>query len=237
MIDANLDISRLEVHRVRRFFAGGQKKQASQAAYQRLVQAFADPGVAPLLREMAEVQSRLAAEIGQPIRIWDDYIANSVAYNGLLIDIGGLAPDDDASQGFLPEEIVERIRAFNLDTTLLGASLRGYQSFGAKFALVQKRTILGDEMGLGKTIEALAVFCHLRSHGSTHFLVVSPASVLANWEHEIGRHSRLERTWRLHGPERDRRLKLWVRDAGSGSHHVRHARRRSIGPTLPFRRS
>ena len=47
--------------------------------------------------------------------------------------------------------------------TLLGASLRGYQDFGAKFALVQKRTILGDEMGLGKTIEALAVLCHLRS--------------------------------------------------------------------------
>ena len=114
----------------------------------------------------------------------------------------------------LPEEIAGRIKAFELDVTLLGASLRGYQSFGAKFALVQERAILGDEMGLGKTIEALAVMCHLKSHGATHFLVVCPASVLANWENEILRHSRLAAPVRLHGDQRHRRLSQWARDGG-----------------------
>ena len=47
----------------------------------------------------------------------------------------------------------------------LTASLRGYQSFGARFALVQRKVIIGDEMGLGKTVEALAVLAHLRSQG------------------------------------------------------------------------
>ena len=38
--------------------------------------------------------------------------------------------------------------------------------------------------------------------------------MLPNWEHEVLRHSRLSPTWRLHGPQRDRRLLQWVRDGG-----------------------
>lgn len=114
----------------------------------------------------------------------------------------------------IPEEIIAKIRRLNLDTTLLRASLRGYQMFGAKFAVVQRRTILGDEMGLGKTIEALAVMCHLRSFGQRHFLIICPASVLINWEREIARHSQLEPTWRLHGILRDDRLRDWARRGG-----------------------
>ena len=68
-------------------------------------------------------------------------------------------------------------------------------------------------MGLGKTIEALAVLCHLRSRGATHFLVVCPASVLANWENEIRRHSQLPAPLRLHGDQR-RLLPTWTRDGG-----------------------
>ncbi|MCY4087460.1 MAG: SNF2-related protein [Actinomycetia bacterium] len=212
--NADIKAARLESRRVRRFFAGRQRKEEARAAFGRLVALLGNPETVVLSSEMAEVRQRLSGSLdGQP-EVWDDYAARSVAYNGLLIEIGGLGPDVDASQGFLPEEIVERIRGFDLDTTLLGVSLRGYQSFGAKFVLVQERAILGDEMGLGKTIEALAVLCHLRSHGETHFLVVSPASVLANWEHEIGRHSRLERPWRLHGTDRDRRLRQWARHGG-----------------------
>ena len=112
-----------------------------------------------------------------------------------------------------PTRICELIVGLG-DVTLLGASLRGYQVVGAKFALVQERTILCDEMGLGKTIEALAVLCHLRSHGATHFLVVCPASVLANWENEILRHSQLPAPVRLHGHHRYRLLPTWIRDGG-----------------------
>lgn len=58
------------------------------------------------------------------------------------------------------------MRAFRLDTSLLTAALRGHQSFGARFALVQGKVVIGDEMGLGKTVEALAVLTHLAAVGS-----------------------------------------------------------------------
>ena len=213
-IKTNIAAARLESRPVRRFFSGRRRKEEARAAFERLLALVSDPDTIKLNSEMAEVRQRLSGAPDGPTDVWDDYTARPVTYNGLLIEIGGLEPDSDASHGFVPEEIVEQIRAFDLDTTLLGASLRGYQSFGARFALVQERTILGDEMGLGKTIEALAVLCHLRSRGATHFFVVSPASVLVNWEHEIRRHSRLEHTWRLHGADRDRHLRQWARGGG-----------------------
>ena len=129
-------------------------------------------------------------------------------------NVGPTRPDGLGDRHLLPTGIADRIASFDLDVTLLGASLRGYQDFGAKFALVQERTILGDEMGLGKTIEALAVLCHLRSRGATHFLVVCPASVLANWENEIRRHSKLPTPVRLHGHLRNRLLSTWTRNGG-----------------------
>ena len=213
-IKADFDAALLEVRPVKRFFSGRLRKKEAKAAFERLVVLLSEPDTIATVSEMAKVWERLAGPPGGRKAVWDDYAKRPVVYNGLLIEVGGLAPEADASQGFLPQDIVKKIRGLDLDTTLLRASLRGYQSFGAKFALVQGRAILGDEMGLGKTIEALAMLCHLRSHGDTHFLVVSPANVLVNWEHEIRRHSRLEQTWRLHGDDRYRLLRLWTRYGG-----------------------
>ncbi len=214
-IDADIDAAHLnEAEPIRRFLARSHRGAEARAAYGRLAGLMRNPDTVSLLSEITATDVRLFAPRSSPQRVWDDYTASAVFFNGLLVDLAGLGPEVDASQGFLPEEIVRHIRAFRLDTSLLRATLRGYQAFGAKFALVQRRTILGDEMGLGKTIEALAVMCHLRSRGEKHFLVVSPASVLANWEHEIWRHSRLSPTWRLHGPRRDRRLRRWARHGG-----------------------
>jgi len=215
VIDEHLDSALLETRRVRRFFSGRQRREESRLAFGRLVALVNDASTALLAEEIAGVRSGLSQQLAAHA-LWDDYLARPVTYNGLLIEVGGQGPDDEASHGFLPEEIVERIRDFELDTSLLFASLRGYQSFGAKFALVQGRVILGDEMGLGKTIEALAVLAHLRVQGATHFFVVSPASVMANWEHEIARHTCIEPTWRIHGPDRDRRLGRWARLGGIG---------------------
>jgi superfamily II DNA or RNA helicase len=212
VIDANLPAARLETQRLRRMFSGRRKKEESAASLERLRVKLIAPEMAILRGEMQRALDAIQ-RAGDP-DVWADYIARSVHYNGLLIEISGGGPDAEAAHGFLPEGIVERINAFHLDTGLLEASLRGYQAFGAKFALVQERTILGDEMGLGKTIEALAVMCHLRAHGATHFLVVCPASVLANWEHEVRRHTRLERTWRLHGNGRDQLLERWLTHGG-----------------------
>ena len=136
-------------------------------------------------------------------RLWSDYLARPVTYNGLLIEVGGLDPDKEAGQGFLPAEIAEQVRVFPLDQSRLKTSLRGYQAFGAKFALVQERVILGDEMGLGKTMQSLAAMCHLAAKGATHFLVVCPASVVVNWTREVKRHTLLE-AHRMHGPGKKR---------------------------------
>ena len=98
-------------------------------------------------------------------RLWNDFLARPVTYNGLLIEVAELDPTREAGQGFLPADIAERVRVLPLDRSLMKTSLRGYQTFGAKFALVQERVILGDEMGLGKTMQALAAMCHLAAQG------------------------------------------------------------------------
>jgi SNF2 family DNA or RNA helicase len=136
-------------------------------------------------------------------RLWSDYLARPVTYNGLLIEVGGLDPVKEAGQGFLPAEIAEQVRVLPLDQSRLKTSLRGYQAFGAKFSLVQERVILGDEMGLGKTMQALAAMCHLAAKDATHFLVVCPASVIVNWTREVERHTLLQAR-RVHGPAEKR---------------------------------
>jgi SNF2 family DNA or RNA helicase len=151
----------------------------------------------------------------EPDAIWADYEERVAAFNGLLVEISGLSPDHDATQGFIPEELARRVHEHPLDTSLLKLSLRGYQAFGAKFALLQRQAMLGDEMGLGKTIEALAAICHLQAQGATHFMVVCPASVLVNWIHEVERHTELA-AMRLHGSDRESSFRTWLRRGGVG---------------------
>jgi superfamily II DNA or RNA helicase len=144
---------------------------------------------------------------------WEDFLARPADYFAMLAELGIVTEDDDAAHGDLPDEIIQAVRDQSLSGEHLTVSLRGYQSFGARFALVQRKVIIGDEMGLGKTIEAIAVLAHLRSKGKTHFLVVCPAAVVTNWVREIAAKSRL-RAWRVHGPERERAARTWARDGG-----------------------
>jgi superfamily II DNA or RNA helicase len=144
---------------------------------------------------------------------WEDFLARPADYFAMLSELGFVTEDEDAAHGDLPEEIIEAVRDQALSGEHLTASLRGYQSFAARFALVQRKVVIGDEMGLGKTVEAIAVLAHLRSRGETHFLVVCPAAVVTNWVREVSGKSTL-RACRLHGPERDRAARTWVRDGG-----------------------
>ncbi|WP_269446312.1 SNF2-related protein [Corynebacterium urealyticum] len=91
---------------------------------------------------------------------------------------------DDKSATAVPEDIAKSIEEITL-RGVLHASLRGYQDFGARYALAQRKVLIGDEMGLGKTMQALAVFAHLAARGEKHFLVVCPPSLRINWEREI----------------------------------------------------
>lgn len=144
---------------------------------------------------------------------WDDFLARPADYFALLAELGFGTEDKEKLSGDLPEEIIAAVRDQPLSGEYLTASLRGYQSFAARFALVQRKVILGDEMGLGKTVEALAVLAHLRSRGATHFLVVCPAAVVTNWVREVTDKSKLV-AHRLHGTERDRAAREWIRDGG-----------------------
>ncbi|MFA3875048.1 DEAD/DEAH box helicase [Streptomyces sp. MMCC 100] len=144
---------------------------------------------------------------------WTDFALRSAEYYGLLGEIGGHAPDTAAAEGFLPDDIAERVRGLRLDDTHRRVSLRGYQAFGARFALARRRVILGDEMGLGKTIQAIAALAHLAADGRTHFLVVCPASVLVNWVREIEARSTL-RVSPLHGPGRRDAFADWRERGG-----------------------
>ncbi|MDX3352480.1 DEAD/DEAH box helicase [Streptomyces sp. ME01-24h] len=178
----------------------------------------------PQARTVAELRTALAAVERRGAMLnggadaaggdpWEDFIARPADYYSMLAELGFLADDAEKSHGDLPTEIVEAVRELKLDTSHLKASLRGYQSFGARFALVQRKVIIGDEMGLGKTVESLAVLTHLRAKGSSHFLVVCPAAVVTNWVREVQAKSDL-RAYRLHGPGRDDALKSWIRSGG-----------------------
>ncbi|MEU3076645.1 DEAD/DEAH box helicase [Streptomyces laurentii] len=149
------------------------------------------------------------------VAAWVDFELRSAEYYSLLAEISGRLPDAAAAEGFLPEGIAERVRDQRLDDTHRRVSLRGYQAFGARFALAQRKVILGDEMGLGKTIQAIAVLAHLAAQGRSHFLVVCPASVLVNWTREIEARSAL-RVLVLHGPDRHDAFADWKGRGGVG---------------------
>lgn len=205
-LDSLLSVASPASSKFRMFFTGSRRKQDARDGLGRLAALMQSPFA------VTAAQRLLAAHHAATPRtdwLWNDYLSRPVDYNGLLIEVAGLAPDAEAGQGFLPAEIVQRVRDHPLDLSLVTASLRGYQAFGAKFALVQQRVIIGDEMGLGKTIQALAAMSHLAADGAQHFLVVCPASVIVNWTREIRRHTRLD-AYRLHGADRERNHRRWT---------------------------
>lgn len=146
-------------------------------------------------------------------RAWEDFKKRSVEFYGLLSEIVGITVDAEAAQGHLPQEVVDAVNQQSLDTSRLSVSLRGYQAFGARYALVQRRVIVGDEMGLGKTVQALAAMAHLAANGARHFVVVCPPAVLLNWMKETHRHSQLHPV-RVHGPDRDHASRRWRQQGG-----------------------
>lgn len=144
---------------------------------------------------------------------WHHFQEDPAAFYNLLEELGFSILRVETIRGGLPAEIAERIDKQPLDTSALNVTLRNYQHFAARFALVQKKVVIGDEMGLGKTIEALAVIGHLHTEGATHFVVVCPAAVLDNWVREVESRSNLQ-CHKLHGPQKGIYLKAWQREGG-----------------------
>ena len=203
--------ARLAGSRLRMLFAGAARKRAALDAVARLAVILRSPRAADAAARIAAA----GADRPVPAALWADFLARPVEYNGLLADVTGRAQDEESARGYLPEDVAERVRAQPLDLSLVTASLRGYQAFGAKFALAQRRVIIGDEMGLGKTVQALAAMAHLAAttEGPARFLVVCPASVLVNWAREITSHTRLA-AYRLHGDDREDARQAWLTHGG-----------------------
>lgn len=199
------------------FTFSGRKKQEARDALTELDAILSSKPATTARKRLlrAEAELEKAGKEQRVTRLWNDYLARPVTYNGLLIEVAEIDPAREASQGFLPADIAEQVRVLPLDQSLLKTPLRGYQTFGAKFALVQEQVILGDEMGLGKTMQSLAAMCHLAAKGATHFLVVCPASVVINWTREVERHSLLEaRRLHLPGAKRQAAEQEWAVKGG-----------------------
>ena len=183
----------------------------SQAAKQQLVS-----GVQSL-------QNRLSGEFGEgltaweemeqvsPDTYWSDYQNNAPVYYTELENLG-LSWEKQETPTGLPAELAAEIEAQQLDLSHLKATLRGYQTFGTKYIVHQKKTLLGDEMGLGKTMQAIASMVALAATGKSHFVVVCPASVLINWCREVQKFSDLEVT-KVHGNDEEALLH-WRENGG-----------------------
>ncbi|GAA4705797.1 Helicase conserved C-terminal domain-containing protein [Promicromonospora umidemergens] len=207
------EVGALRTTLVRRLFAGRERTAAADTALTGLRETVAGldaSGVTDALRRLDRTLTGTS-----DAEVWRDYEARAAAYYTALGELVDLGVDVEAAEGYLPEEVVDQVTAQDLDTSLLTVSLRGYQAFGARYALVQRRTILGDEMGLGKTVQAIAAMAHLAARGRRHFLVVCPASVATNWAREVAAHSRLP-VRVLHSDDRDAGIRTWVADGGVG---------------------
>ncbi|MBQ3552561.1 MAG: DEAD/DEAH box helicase [Clostridia bacterium] len=143
---------------------------------------------------------------------WEDYRRNASIYYAELENLGLNWKNQDAAPGGLPAELAAKIEALKLDLRYLKATLRSYQTFGVKYIVHQKKTLLGDEMGLGKTIQAIAAMAAQAALGKSHFIVVCPASVLINWCREIQKFSALSVT-KVHGNDEEALL-YWRENGG-----------------------
>ncbi|TQM08968.1 DEAD/DEAH box helicase [Pseudonocardia kunmingensis] len=196
-------------------FSWRSKKDSALDALAQLGAILADPRVRALQQTVHVREQAVDPRSYDPRQLWDDYLADAASVNAVLSTVGGTgtAEDEEAAGGFVPEELRQQINAVPLDTSKLTSTLRGYQVFGAQYAIHQERSMLGDEMGLGKTIQALAVFAHLAAKGQRRFLVVCPASVQINWLNETAKHSVLS-AHSLHGADRDAIGRRWLREGG-----------------------
>ncbi|MFF7451909.1 MULTISPECIES: SNF2-related protein [unclassified Streptomyces] len=208
-----LPAARPATGRLRLAVTGRRRREAALAAVAELRALTTEAAEQDVRLRLTQAATDLLREPASEIEAWVDFELRSAEYYSRIAEIAEHRADVAAAEGFVPSELAERVHAQPLDDTHLRVSLRGYQSFGARFALAQRRVVLGDEMGLGKTVQAIAALAHLAAGGRSHFLVVCPASVLINWTREIRARSTL-RALPVHGPDRQEAYAEWRERGG-----------------------
>ncbi|MEY9941536.1 DEAD/DEAH box helicase [Streptacidiphilus sp. MAP5-3] len=201
------------------WFTGSGRRDAAREALTSLESALAtahtdgvhaDDAAATLAQAVTDLLRRP----GSVDEAWWEFETRPVEFYTVLGQLAESGPVDAAAvEGHLPDELAAQVREQPLDVTGLTVSLRGYQAFGARYALARRKVVLGDEMGLGKTVQAIATLAHLSAAGERHFLVVCPAGVLVNWLREIEARSTLT-AFRLYGPERELAHQSWRERGG-----------------------
>lgn len=192
-------------------FTPSRKKEIVLEAIEQMTLILGDPVSMLVVEGARKGIHALEQEKPDPIA---DYSSRAGAYYAILEKVTNIKPLY-AAHRHISDELISSIEAQELDTATLKATLRGYQTFGGKFALTQKRVIIGDEMGLGKTLQAISVLIHRQKEGARHFLVVCPASVLTNWEREIRSKSELA-VIAMHGSDSNQELRHWINQGGVG---------------------
>ncbi len=143
------------------------------------------------------------------------------AWEALRAGVSGRLDVDDvstevATAGWLDDlrkRLADRGESHALEApAALSGSLRDYQLDGlrwmAQLADLGLGGILADDMGLGKTIMLISLhlhraeLAHRDDRAPRPTLVVCPASVVANWEAEIGRFAPGQAVRRFHGTGR-----------------------------------
>ena len=195
---------------LRWLFSSSDKKASADAACDTMSRILTDANLSQI-NSALDTLNRFSYTTSKDA--WEDFSHDSISYVNILEEVEpDMVGSGDGVYG-LPEELAESVADVELDLTGLNCTLRRYQEWGVKYAVAQKRILLGDEMGLGKTVQAIAVMVHLRNKGATHFAVVCPASVLTNWCREIAKHSDLS-VVRVHGNGKEAALYGWLRDGG-----------------------
>ncbi|OBB19746.1 helicase SNF2 [Mycolicibacterium setense] len=146
--------------------------------------------------------------------VWAHYRTDPRPIDQLLSEFASGTTDVDAAQGFVGAEVAALVEQTVLNRSLLRTELRGYQEFGARYALARERVLLCDDLGLGKTLQALAVAAHLSAAAQLrHALVVCQANTGIHWAAETAKHTAL-RAIEIRGSERDARLESWKTAGG-----------------------
>jgi len=171
------------------------------------------------LRLSPEVLNSVHSRIPDVAEVLERFQQNNASFYATYEQLSEDRPTGDPRSsnkgryGDIPFDIANRVELSPLDQGPLRATLRRYQDFGARYLVVQKRTLLGDDMGLGKTVQVLAAMCHLHANGGRHFFVVAPNSVLVNWQREAAKHTELP-AYLAHGANREQAVDEWNRKGG-----------------------
>jgi hypothetical protein len=93
-----------------------------------------------------------------------------------------------AARGKARERFLDKVEAGRETLDVVKLPLYPYQREGMLHLAFTERALLADEMGLGKTVQAIAACTLLRKlRNVERVLVISPASLKAEWEEQIAR--------------------------------------------------